>query len=165
MDGDSGKRKIRLRWYGEKDKISNAYLEIKEKKGYESSKKKYRFKEADEKKISDYNDLVEIKKILHNKYFFIKDLNPILTTHYKRLYFISDNNLIRATVDTNLKSTLLNNYKLLDICKNYNDTVLEIKYGLELDAFVRQKLKNITLRLVKNSKYINSIISRPFYYS
>ena len=41
LDGVSNKKKIRVRWYGEKNKLSKPQLEIKSKKGSETSKKNY----------------------------------------------------------------------------------------------------------------------------
>ena len=40
--------------------------------------------------------------------------------------------------------------------------VLEIKYSNDRDDYVRAILRNITLRLNKNSKYVNSLAEYPF---
>ena len=95
-----------------------------------------------------------------------KIINPILTTHYEREYFISLNGKIRATVDYNLKSIFLNNLSQIDIVKNFkNISILELKYSTGLDKYVRENLKDITLRLSKNSKFVNSAIEKPKFFS
>ena len=95
-----------------------------------------------------------------------KIINPVLSTHYKREYFISLNGKIRATIDYNLKSIFLNNFSQIDIIKNFkNICILELKYSTSLDKYVRDNLKDITLRLSKNSKFVNSALERPKFYS
>ena len=90
----------------------------------------------------------------------------ILTTNYDRQYFISNNEKVRATVDYNLKSIYLKNLSQIDIIKNYSSScILEVKYPTNLDRYVRENLNEITLRLSRNSKYINSAFETPSYYS
>ena len=105
--------------------------------------------------------MIKLKKIKSKKI-----INPILTTHYEREYFISLNGKIRATVDYNLKSIFLNNSIQIDIVKNFNNTcILEFKYSTSYDKYVRENLKDITLRLSKNSKFVNSAMERPKFFS
>ena len=51
------------------------------------------------------------------------------------------------------------NYNLNKYSKSM---VLEIKYSNDRDDYVRAILRNITLRLNKNSKYVNSLAEYPF---
>ena len=163
LDGVSNKKKIRIRWYGNKDIITNPVLEIKSKKGFETKKESSSIKELDNVKLSD---LDIIKEKLNKKLKSKKIINPILTTHYEREYFISLNGKIRATVDYNLKSIFLNNSIQIDIVKNFKNTcILEFKYSTSLDKYVRENLKDITLRLSKNSKFVNSALERPKFFS
>ena len=39
--------------------------------------------------------------------------------------------------------------------------VLEIKYPTNIDSFVKDNLREKTLHLSKNSKFINSAVDRP----
>ena len=74
--------------------------------------------------------------------------------------------MIRATVDYNLKSIFLKNLSQLDIIKNFKNTcILELKYPIKLDKFVRIHLEDITLRLSKNSKFVNSAFEIPKFIS
>ena len=163
LDGVSNKKKIRVRWYGNKDIMTNPVLEIKSKKGFETKKESSSIKELDNVKLSD---LHIIKEKLNKKLKSKKIINPILTTHYEREYFVSLNKKIRATVDYNLKSIFLNNITQIDIVKNFkNICILEFKYSTSLDKYVRENLKGITLRLSKNSKFVNSALERPKFFS
>ena len=83
-----------------------------------------------------------------------------------REYFVSLNGKIRVTIDYNLQSIFLNNLSQADIVKNFkNICILEFKYSTGLDKYVRKNLKDITLRLSKNSKFVNSAIKKPKFYS
>ena len=96
--------------------------------------------------------IVNTKSIIH----------PVLTTNYDRQYFISNNNKVRATVDYNLQSIYLKNFSQMDMIKNFAyKCILEIKYPINIDNYVRKNLKNMTLRLSKNSKFINSAVETP----
>ena len=111
--------------------------------------------------LLDYNHIEKIELLINDKFNFKHKLFAILTTHYLRSYFISSNNLVRSTVDRNLKSLLLYNNRNLNIIKEYKDIILELKYDLDLDEYVRNNLGNISARFSKNSKFVNSATVRP----
>ena len=166
LDGISNKKKIRVRWYGIKNKLTKPQLEIKSKKGAETSKKNYSINELNDLKFFDAKNLDKINYLVNYKIKSKKKLNPLLSTHYDRQYFISNDKKIRATVDYNLQSIFLNNLSQLNIVKNFNKVcIMELKYPTKLDMHVREKLKNITLRLTKNSKFVNSAFERPIFFS
>ena len=52
LDGVSDKKKIRIRWYGNNDVISNPVVEIKSKKGFEKKKESITIKGLNNLKIS-----------------------------------------------------------------------------------------------------------------
>ena len=163
LDGVSNKKKIRLRWYGERDTMVNPAIEIKSKKGFETKKETIKIKELDNIKL---NELDKIKEQLNKKLKFKKIIHPVLSTHYNREYFVSLNRKIRATVDYNLKSIFLNNLSQIDIVKNFNNNcILELKYPITLDKYVRKNLRDMSLRLSKNSKFVNSALERPKFFS
>ena len=162
LDGVSNKKKIRVRWYGEENKLIKPLLEVKSKKGSETKKENYNINELNDLKFPNFKNLEIIKSAINNKIKTKKIIYPVLTTHYDRQYFISSNGKIRATVDYNLKSIFLKNQSQLDIKKNFPFvSILEFKYATKLDKYVRQNLKEITLRLSKNSKFINSAFEIP----
>ena len=162
MDGVSNKKKIRVRWYGEGNKLIKPLLEVKSKKGSETKKENYKINELNDLKFPNFKNLEIIKNVINNKIKTKKIIYPVLTTHYDRQYFISSNGKIRATVDYNLKSIFLKNQSQLEIKKNFSFAcILEFKYATKSDKYVRQNLKEITLRLSKNSKFVNSAFEIP----
>ena len=166
LDGVSNKKKIRVRWYGERNKLVNPILEIKSKQGFETKKETYQINELNELKFNDYKNLELIKNIVNLKNKTKNIIYPILTTNYDRQYFVSNNGIVRATVDYNLKSVHLKNLSQIDIIKNFSSTcILEVKYPTNLDKYVRQNLSAMTLRLSKNSKFVNSAFETPKFYS
>tara|TARA_B100000035_G_scaffold304392_1_gene304069 strand:+ start:434 stop:1117 length:684 start_codon:yes stop_codon:yes gene_type:complete len=166
LDGVSEKTKYRIRWYGNKNFISNPNFEIKKKKEFETNKKSFNFDDIDKLSFIDEKNLNYLEKLVNTRFDIKKKVFPILTTHYDREYFISNNNLIRATIDYNLESRILNNRIDKNILKNYNHYItLEIKYDTNLDHYVRNNLENINNRLSKNSKFVNSALTEPFSYS
>ena len=161
IDGISEKKKYRLRWYGDFKIITNPTFEVKSKKGFEVSKKNFELPKMSNLNLLDYNDIEKIELLINNNFNFKNKLFPILTTHYLRSYFISANRLVRSTVDRNLKSLLLYKNRNLNIIKEYEDIILEFKYDLNLDEYVRSNLGNISSRLSKNSKFINAATITP----
>ena len=153
LDGIAEKRKLRIRWYGEKNTITNPVIEIKSKKGFIVNKKTILMNIK--KPLSfDIDSINEIQKIISYKIDSAKSLIPTISTHYERYYFESANSNVRATLDKNLSSLMLYKYCNYKILKNFKYKVLEIKYGLEHDSYVRKNLKNIGSRLTKSSKYV-----------
>tara|TARA_S200000501_G_C20715720_1_gene696143 strand:- start:174 stop:848 length:675 start_codon:yes stop_codon:yes gene_type:complete len=166
LDGVSNKKKIRIRWYGEKNKLISPYLEEKTKKGSETVKKSFIINELHNENFFNLNSLEVIKELINKKIKSKKILYPVLSTHYERQYFISNYSNIRATVDYNLQSIYLKNMSQTNVVKNFTkNCILELKYSTYLDKFIRKKLKNITLRLSKNSKFVNSAFDVPSFNS
>ena len=82
-------------------------------------------------------------------------------TSYRRVYLISADKKIRATLDFNLKHKKMFNY-IENFFINTNDIILEFKYSSNLDGYLKNLIPGIT-RLSKNSKYINSLLNNNFY--
>jgi len=166
LDGVSNKKKIRVRWYGEEDKLVKPLLEVKSKRGSETKKESYNINELNGLEFLNFKNLEIIKNFINKKIKTNKIIYPILTTNYNREYFISSNGKVRATVDYNLKSIFLKNQSQLDIKKNFSFVcILELKYATKLDKYVRENLREMTLRLSKNSKFVNSAFEIPKFYS
>ena len=50
----------------------------------------------------------------------------------------------------------------LNINRNYySRTILEMKYDINLDNYVRENLKSISARLSRNSKFVSSALTTP----
>ena len=85
-------------------------------------------------KIISLFNLENLKKLTDEVIIFciMKKLQPILTTHYVRDYFISANRKIRSTIDDKLQHYDLKSGSLNSI-KNFKKLVLELKYNVEND--------------------------------
>ena len=166
ITGLSDRSKYRIRWYGDKNKLNKAQFEIKKKKGFETTKLIIKIDNLENLNILNECSLKNIENIANNKLNLKKRIIPLLTTHYDREYFISNNKLVRATLDYNLESYDLRIIGNKNISKNYyNHKILEIKYDVDLDDFVRENLKKISARRSKNSKLVNSAMEEAFFYS
>ena len=166
LDGVSNKKKIRIRWYGDKNTTKNPIIETKSKKGFETKKESMPIRELNGLKVFNLKNLEILKETINSKLKQKRIIYPVLTTHYEREYFISLNGKIRATIDYDLKSVFLNNLSQIDIIKNFkNICILELKYSTSLDKYVRKNLKDISLRLSKNSKFVNSAFEKPKFFS
>ena len=151
INGVSKRKKLRFRWYNEDYK--NIFLEEKNKQNFVVKKNVNLLKNFQSKK----NLLENLKD-----YFFIKnkkykDFNYrfILKTNYLRSYWISENKKIRATIDTNINTSPINNLtRKLDL----SETILEFKFSPKDEIFFRNFFykKNLNLRSKKYSKYLQS---------
>ena len=99
-----------------------------------------------------------------NKIFKKELLATTTTTHYERLYLISTNKKIRATIDYNLEGTNFNCYFQNPIFIISKDLILEFKYNRNYDDFVRNNLQKISVRYSKNSKYVNFVMEKNYIY-
>ena len=154
LNGVSNRTKFRIRWYGKNCFILNVpKLEIKIKKNFLNYKKIFPLKRLDGLNLKNPNHIKlicsEVEKI-HKK----RLLNPTVTTHYERLYLVSNNKMIRATIDHKLKGTNFNCHFQNPIFKTSEDLILEFKYKQEYDNYVRKNIQKISSRFSKNSKYV-----------
>ena len=151
INGVGKRKKIRFRWYNEDFK--NIFLEEKNKQNFVVKKnidllKNFELKGNFVQNLKNYFFL-ENKKYKDFNYRFV------LKTNYLRSYWISENKKIRATIDTNISTSPLNdlNKKL-----NLSETILEFKFSQNNEFFFRNffYIKNLNLRSKKYSKYLQS---------
>jgi len=155
LDGVSDRSKYRVRWYGKNSFVlHNPKLEIKIKKNFLNYKKIFPLEKLDNLNLKNMNHVKLINNEVNNT-IKKKSLFANLTTHYERLYLVSLNKKIRATIDYNLKGTNFNCYFQNPISIERKDVILELKYDQEYDSYVRRNIQNISSRFSKNSKYIN----------
>ena len=151
INGVSKRKKLRFRWYNEDYK--NIYLEEKNKQNFVVKKNIDLVEDVQSK-----DNLIESLK----DYFFIKNKKYkefnykfILKTNYLRSYWISENKKIRATIDTNINTSPVND---LSRKLNLSETILEFKFSPSNETFFRNFFykKNFNLRSKKYSKYLQS---------
>ena len=84
LDGVSQKKKIRIRWDGEKSKLINPMLEIKSKKGFETNKKTYQINELNDLTFKNFKNLELIKNIVDSgSVYFASTTYPKITKNQK----------------------------------------------------------------------------------
>ena len=154
LDGTNIRKKFRVRWYGNNKTLNNPNLEIKYKKNFESYKKIYLLEKFKNLDFTDIDNIQLLSKYINNNILLNQNLKPINLIQYKRLYLISSNNLIRATLDYDIKSKKIINF-LNPFFSNFRDVILELKYETNLDNYVRTNLNQMNTRYSKSSKYIN----------
>ena len=151
INGVSKRKKIRFRWYNED--FSNIFLEEKNKQNFQVIKV---INKATNIK-SKYNLIENLKEYFFNLKNRYNDFNYkfVLKTNYFRSYWISDNKKIRATIDTNLNTSPINN---LQFKLNLNETILEFKFSPNNENDFRNLFfyNNLNLRSKKYSKYLQS---------
>ena len=158
IDGDNRKSKIRLRWYGDQNKISSLNLEIKKKISSLNYKSISKINIAKSIYLNKKFYKEKIYRIFKKKNFKL-NFSAISSVHYLRTYFISTKIPVRATIDSNI--SYINVKSRPDIQKFSRNLILEIKYSKKFDSILRHYLKNLKFRVSKNSKYINSIVEIP----
>ena len=151
INGVGKRKKIRFRWYNEDFK--NIFLEEKNKQNFVVKKnidllKNFKLKGNFVQNLKNYFFL-ENKKYKDFNYRFV------LKTNYLRSYWISENKKIRATIDTNINTSPINDlYRKLYL----SETILEFKFSQNNESFFRNffNKKNLNLRSKKYSKYLQS---------
>lgn len=167
IDGLSRRKKIRIRWYGDKFLESEKNLEIKIKEEFLNKKKIiYLGKHILESQNKIPSFIGKIKKNLNNcnkkEYleYRIDSMQPTLLNNYLRSYYTDKNNEFRITVDDMIKyySPLTKNV--------FNETsiVIEIKHNSKI---IYNSYDFPFLRLTRYSKYVKGYLStshyKPFY--
>tara|TARA_B110000008_G_C16877515_1_gene527439 strand:- start:235 stop:921 length:687 start_codon:yes stop_codon:yes gene_type:complete len=157
LEGEKRRTKFRVRWYGSEKLIYKPILEIKYKDALKTHKIRKIIKLDKKLKIDNFSNLDILKKNVNSKRFNKNILYPKIHISYKRTYLISSNNLIRATIDENIKYKKLDKFNQ-NFYKNFNNIILEMKYDINLDQYFRSKLNQVFTRYSKNSKYVNCMI-------
>jgi SPX domain protein involved in polyphosphate accumulation len=149
INGVNKRKKIRFRWYD--DDLNEIFLEEKNKQNFQ------------------VNKIVSKIPFLVNKNFIVRDLQRylnenknkvsnfnyrfVLKTNYLRSYWISNDRQLRATIDTNIKTSSINNLNRLFYL---NETILEFKFHPKKEKCFRRlySSKTFNFRSKKFSKYI-----------
>jgi hypothetical protein len=154
LDGVNIRKKFRVRWYGDNKILNSPNLEIKCKKNFESYKKIISLNKFKNFDITKNGNIDLLTQYINRDVLLNINLKPINLIHYQRLYLISSNKLIRATLDFNIKNKKIINFSN-PFFANFNDVILELKYDTNLDNYVRTNLNQMNTRYSKSSKYIN----------
>ena len=151
INGVSKRKKIRFRWYN--NDYTNIYLEEKNKQNFFLKKNINKISNL----VSQNINIDDLKNFFFkkNKDFNTFNYRFVLKTNYYRSYWVSNDKKIRATIDTNLKVSPIDNLsRKLDL----NETILEFKFSPSEEKNFRNFIfkNNFNLRTNKYSKYLQS---------
>ncbi len=154
QDGISQRTKYRIRWYGDSlTNIKSPQLEIK-----------IRDNEFGTKEITALPDFdlnnTELETIA--KKYIPLELMPKVITRYKRSYYISHNQILRATVDTAVTYHGFGRYQYKTVPHLDPAIILELKCAKDEVTFLSEACQHIPYRIQKNSKYVNGIFGTSF---
>ena len=160
--GAPERKKIRIRWYENSDKImSSLNLEIKERKGRLNNKINIPLEKflplINEKPIWELNkNIQEFLRDNHPEHTILQQiLLPELFVKYQRSYFEIDGS-IRFTFDTNIQfSSTINKLSIRELNPvNYGMSIMEIKFFPEDKNRVANLLRHTNLTPKRHSKYL-----------
>tara|TARA_B100001750_G_C15381887_1_gene532886 strand:- start:162 stop:842 length:681 start_codon:yes stop_codon:yes gene_type:complete len=166
LAGISDRKKMRLRWYGQKEGSCNPSFEIKYRQGRLGWKESHSIG-ALEGVLMDLN-LEEIQlqcenELIRKKVILDTHLFPTLQTVYDREYYV-DPEGIRLTVDKNIKfyNSLLYRKLNQDLETNYPLQVMEIKFSPSLKDKVAALIQSFHMTPKRHSKYLVGISALGF---
>ncbi len=162
INGDSERKKVRIRWYGDFYNASNPKLEIKYKAGMTGDKKYFDLGNFTISPLSINKNIANIfqnSNIPHDKKSEYSSLIPTCINSYKRKYYISKNNKFRLTLDYDIRYYYPKSG--LNINKEFflseNSVVMELKYDVK-DILLTNSFSNFfPMIITRNSKYVNAI--------
>ena len=148
--GIGQRRKYRIRWYGEDlVNIRNPILETKikvNKLGYKEYLKLEDFKIQELSLITRDIDIIRSR-----------NLEPNVIISYDRTYFLSQDKIVRATIDRALSYHSVAVSRLEPLPSIDPAIILEIKYDQSKESVAESYLQAIPFRLTKNSKYASAV--------
>ncbi len=144
------RRKYRIRWYGTDLKfLKKPVLETKIKVNKLGYKK---HQPLDSMVFSDMRERAMRLESIRSR-----NLKPNVIVSYDRTYYLSQDKLVRATVDRNLAYFSLANSVIEPIPATDPAIILEIKYAEHDESLADNYMQAIPYRLSKNSKYATAV--------
>ena len=165
LEGNRDRKKIRLRWYGDKKKECDATLEIKNKKGVVSWKNLYEKQIVVNPTANRWDNLFKYDSDnLHLKNIF-KSYLPASIVSYKRDYYESMNKKIRITIDKDLRTYQQMSRLKVDF-SHYKDrsslVIMEIKTSYEDEKILKHVLQDFPFSGKRFSKYCESLLPQTY---
>lgn len=164
IEGETHRRKVRLRWYGDLFGLcKEPKLEIKYKSGLLGWKEKHSLKAFKLSKdgVFGYKDLLSeltSKKDFDISKLHLDALQPVLLNRYKRRYYLSLDKKFRVTVDSEMEFYSINPVR--EFFKTFSDerkTIVELKYDQKHVENAQNITQSFPFRVTKNSKYVVGI--------
>lgn len=161
--GVSARTKVRYRWYGASIEPDTGILEVKRKRNYFGWKLHYQVPDQPGTQGSNWRDIrQDLREHLSQEGRIWFDANPfpVIINRYHRLYFLSADGRIRATVDTKqaVWDQRFKPYPNYNHRANLPDSmVIEFKFDRQHRDYASRVLQGMPLRVSRHSKYINGV--------
>ena len=165
ISGASARNKVRYRWYGEHDYPDTGTLEIKRKRNYFGWKLKFPLKESPYDSGASWRDIIaSLTRQVgpQGKIWLQANPCPILLNRYWREYYVTQDNKFRVTIDSKqvvFDQRYLPHPNIVRRANNPSTLVLEFKFARGDNSLANQIMQEIPLRVSKNSKYIQGLLS------
>ncbi len=161
VQGESNRRKTRIRWYGEsKEFVEHAQLELKYKNGNLVSKEHFPLIPFHRKDIQDMDKwqiIMKKSQVPASIIIEIQDRPHVVLNRYHRKYFLTPDEKFRITIDSNMESHMIGWFNKNSRSLPSNELIIELKYGLEADLDVGRIARFLPFTLGKNSKYLGAV--------
>jgi SPX domain protein involved in polyphosphate accumulation len=151
--GVAQRKKFRVRWYGDpQQQIEQPRLEVKIKDNALGYKQAYAMPSFDP------DELYPLTQHVNSQFGHLMQLQPILFNSYRRSYYESFNQLLRLTIDSEMKfhSAKVEPQSQMRILED-PAVVVELKYDEDQEEWASEMMQYIPFRVTKNSKYINGV--------
>lgn len=157
VEGESERKKYRLRWYGDRFNTIEPTFEVKIKKDQVNRKESLKISEVEFKNLHDinkvYNHILNYMEKEESKLFFeMMVKTPTLLNGYRRDYFLSKDGKTRLTIDRNVFFYNCTNHQ--EYCQD-DVMIVEVKYAS--NVIPKINFDKYKLVLGKNSKYVSGI--------
>ena len=164
LDGQSERRKVRIRWYGPlRGTTDGAVLEFKSKRGLLGGKTQYRLGPFDFDDTFDHQQwgrLLTSSDLPRHTQQPMRGLRPTLANRYRRQYFQTTDRCFRLTIDDEL--TYYPMQPVVRTARRSEDrhhTIVELKYDQAWDDRARRITHRFPFRLSRHSKYVTGLES------
>lgn len=164
IDGEEVRKKIRLRIYD--TKTNNVKLEIKRKINISQIKETITISKEDAIALinKDYSVLLKYENNTAKSAYNIMTLGqyrPVVLVDYNRRAYIHNENNIRVTLDSDIKSNefdfdMFSDDVIMTPIVDYYNAVLEVKFDGELFCWISQALAGLDTTNRSLSKYCSS---------
>ncbi len=162
IEGGKSRTKLRLRWYGDLSRVSQAQLEVKRKENGQGTKKIFSLNDSSQfelKNIGQDELIREINNAVPDEGGMYLRLfpNTVLVNRYHRMYFEDLTKKLRVTIDRNLEfypQLFSKNLSLMNKSQKQSVAVIEFKYSAENHKLANELMDSLRLRTSRFSKYV-----------
>ena len=165
VDGVKNRVKIRIRWYGKLfGLIQEPVLEFKIKDGVVGRKERFAIQPFwidKERRLDSVVQMDENGEVPDAVKMRLGNMEASVLNRYKRKYYQSADRKFRITVDSEMEHYFVDRGRNSFLARSVDrvNTILELKYAVEEDEYVKRIVEHFPCRVVRNSKYVSGVES------